>query len=162
MTRDEDNAVDGRFPPASQETWPMIVYDLECAGGHRFEGWFDSADAFEEQGRKGLVSCPLCNDTVVKRVMSPVAVRKSSAPAEGGPLPIDYRKLAREVLNYIQDKFENVGPRFTSEALKIHHGVAEHRNIRGSATEEEEKILKDEGVEYFKLPSPKVEDKEKN
>lgn len=140
----------------------MIVFDLECAGGHRFEGWFDSADAFEEQKKRGLVSCPLCNDTEVKRVLSPVAVRKSSPAAETGALAIDYRKLAREVLNYIHDKFENVGPRFATEALKIHHGVAEQRNIRGSATEEEEKILKEEGVEYFKLPAPKVEDKEKN
>ncbi|MBW1786247.1 MAG: DUF1178 family protein, partial [Deltaproteobacteria bacterium] len=23
----------------------MIVFDLECAGGHSFEGWFDSAEA---------------------------------------------------------------------------------------------------------------------
>jgi len=42
----------------------------------------------------------------------------------------------------------------------MHYGVSEPRNIRGVATEEEEKMLKDEGVEFFKIPIiPKKEEK---
>jgi hypothetical protein len=140
----------------------MIVFDLKCVKGHVFEGWFDSAEAFEGQLAKGLVSCPVCSHTNVRRVMSPVAVKKS-VPRPEGPVPdIDYRRLAREVVNYIRDNFEDVGPKFASEALKIHHGVTERRNIKGVASDEEEKILKEEGVEFFKLPIPKVDDKKKN
>ena len=29
----------------------MIVYDLSCDQGHRFEGWFGSSDDFAEQSR---------------------------------------------------------------------------------------------------------------
>ena len=140
----------------------MIVFDLECLLGHAFEGWFDSAEAFEEQADKGFVSCPVCGHTSVRRVMSPVAVKKSASKPERPEAAIDYRRLAREVVNYIRDHFEDVGPKFATEALKIHHGAAERRNIKGVASDAEEKLLKDEGVEFFKLPAPKTDDEKKN
>ncbi|QYU69050.1 DUF1178 family protein [Leptolyngbya sp. 15MV] len=34
----------------------MIVYDLSCAEGHRFEGWFASSDDFAAQQAGGLVA----------------------------------------------------------------------------------------------------------
>lgn len=138
----------------------MIVFDLECSRGHLFEGWFESLETFEEQNIKGLVSCPVCNDTDVRRVMSPVALRKSNPIDNQESVPIDYQKLAKEVVNYIHNNFEDVGPGFAAEALKIHYGVSEKRNIRGSATSEEEKTLKDEGIDFFKLPLPRTDDDE--
>jgi hypothetical protein len=140
----------------------MIVFDLECSNGHTFEGWFDSMDSFEDQSKRDLVACPYCEDTAVKKVLSPVAVKKSSS---SGRLPqpgIDYKRLAREVVEYVHRNFEDVGTRFTSEALKMHYGVTEKRNIRGAATDEEEKTLKEEGVEFFKLPLPKSEPEKEN
>ena len=139
----------------------MIVFDLECSRGHVFEGWFDSLESFEGQNSKGLVSCPVCNDTDIKKVISPIAVRKShSANKQAAPGPIDYQRLAKEVVDYIQNNFEDVGPKFSSEALKMHYGVADKRNIRGSATAEEEKTLKEEGIEFFKVPIPKTDEDE--
>ncbi len=140
----------------------MIVFDLECSRGHRFEGWFDSIESFEEQNARQLVSCPSCDDTEIRRVMSPVAVRTSGADAVSQDKEIDYQRLAREVVHYIQNHFEDVGPRFAAEALKMHYGVADKRNIRGSATAEEEKTLKDEGVEFIKLPLPKKDEDKQN
>ena len=144
----------------------MIVFDLECSRGHRFEGWFDSIDAFDEQNSQGLVSCPMCGDTQVRRVLSPVAPKKgANTPRktdEGTSNEIDYKRLAQEVVRYVKENFEDVGPKFAAEALKMHYGVTEPKNIRGSATEEEEKILKDEGIEFFKIPFPKKDDKKTN
>jgi hypothetical protein len=140
----------------------MIVFDLECSSGHRFEGWFDSLESFEAQNRNNLVRCPACDDSDIKRVMSPVAVKKSSTASQSTPGSIDYRRLAREVVEYIQHNFEDVGHRFPSEALKMHYGVAERRSIRGSATEEEEKTLKEEGIEFFKIPMPKTDEEKEN
>ena len=144
----------------------MIVFDLECSQGHTFEGWFDSSEAFDEQRRQGLVSCPVCGDIDVRRVLSPVAlkrgVREEPRQVEGPSEDINYRKLAQEVVRYVQENFEDVGPKFAVEALKMHYGVSEPRNIRGSATEEEEKVLKDEGIEFFKIPFPKKDDKKAN
>ena len=141
----------------------MIAFDLECSMGHFFEGWFQSIESFEEQKIKKLVSCPVCNDTDVRRVLSPVALKTSSPKREAESVgPIDYQKLAKEVVEYINKSFENVGSDFAKEALKMHYAVTEKRNIRGSATEEEEKLLKDEGIEFFKIPTPKSDDDKKD
>ena len=58
-----------------------------------------------------------------------------------------------EMVNYIQSEFEDMGPDFTKEALKIHYGASEARNIRGTATKDEEKILEEEGVPFVKFSS---------
>ena len=136
----------------------MIAFDLECSNGHTFEGWFKDGEAFEEQCAEGLISCPTCNDTNVRRILSPVAIRSSSRSPVQANTGIDYERLAREVVNYINRNFDNVGPDFAKEALKIHYGVTEKRNIRGVATDEEEKTLQEEGVEFFKLPKATSEE----
>jgi len=141
----------------------MIAFDLECSQGHIFEGWFNNTQSFEEQDAKRLVSCPYCNDTSIKKVISPVAMKTSSPPDEKKEgKPIDYGRLAKEVVEYINKNFEDLGPDFTKEALKMHYGVAEKRNIKGSATAEEEKTLKGEGIHFFKIPMPKIDDNKKN
>jgi hypothetical protein len=138
----------------------VIAFDLECSQEHVFECWFDSIQSFEEQQERGIVSCPYCNDSNIRRVISPVAVRKSNPERHTPPGPIDYQRLAKEVVDYIDKNFEDIGTNFYAEALKIHYGVAEKRNIKGSATFDEEKILEEEGVEFFKLPLPKKDDDE--
>ena len=140
----------------------MIVFDLECSQGHVFEGWFDSLESFEGQNLKDLVNCPSCNDSQIKRIMSPVAVKKSHSENRKVAEPIDYKKLAKEVVHYIKNNFEDVGSNFAGEALKIHYGVSEKRNIRGSANSEEEKTLNEEGIEFFKLHLPKTDEDKKN
>ncbi len=136
----------------------MISFDLECSMGHSFEGWFDSLEAFEEQIEKKLVSCPICNETEIKRIFSPVAFKSSKNKKPMLPDNFDYKRLAETVITYIHEHSDNVGTKFTTEALKMHYGVTESRSILGSATDEEEKILKKEGIEFFKLPSPEKKD----
>jgi hypothetical protein len=140
----------------------MIVFDMACSQGHIFEGWFESPKSFEKQNSKNLVSCPYCDDTDIRRVLSPVAVKKSGTETQTAPAPIDYRKLAKEVINYINKNSEDVGPKFAAEALKIHYGVGEKRNIRGTATLDEENTLKEEGIDFFKFPLPKTDDDKTN
>jgi len=140
----------------------MIVFDLECSKGHIFEGWFDSLEAFEEQHTKKMVRCPNCDDSNINRIITPVAVKKSHSENYSAQVPIDYHRLAKEVVDYVQKNSEDVGPKFAAEALKIHYGVTEKRNIRGSATSEEEKTLKEEGVDFFKIPLPKTDEEKKN
>lgn len=136
----------------------MIVFDLECPNGHLFEGWFDSLESFERQNEQNLVRCPYCDDADIRKVMSPVAIKRPHAEKTAPQGPIDYQKLAKEVVKYIHNNFEDVGPKFAAEAFRIHYGVSERRNIRGSATSEEEKSLKDEGIEFFKIPVPATKD----
>jgi hypothetical protein len=131
----------------------MIAYDLKCARGHVFEGWFDDDTAFLTQQQQGLVNCPICNDADVVRIPSTFAIRPAGGSASG-----DHAALAavgRHIAAYIRDHFDDVGCAFAKEALKIHYGVTEPRNIRGSSTPQEEKTLRDEGVAFLKIPLPR-------
>lgn len=57
----------------------MIHYQLRCAGGHDFDGWFADSAAFDSQARAGFVECPTCGGTDVgKRLMAPAIPRKGS------------------------------------------------------------------------------------
>ncbi|MGF2075719.1 DUF1178 family protein, partial [Enterococcus casseliflavus] len=61
------------------------VYDLECGSGHRFEGWFASADDFTGQSGKGYVSCPQCGVQQIRRV--PSVTRFNSGAIESQEKP---------------------------------------------------------------------------
>lgn len=140
----------------------MIVYDLQCLKGHRFEGWFDDAKAFEKQQKQGLVACPVCNDTEVTRLPSTFAIKGIKSGSSQPPKlrsPAEAEVMARAVMNYVEKNFDNVGTEFANEALKIHYGVTEPRNIRGVSTAIEEETLRQEGVEFFKFPTTGADDK---
>ena len=132
----------------------MIAYDLQCVNGHSFEGWFEDEKAYLNQKKKELVACPLCDDTAVSRIPSAFAI-KSSSYGSGSKLPTEaLANIGSQVAEYVEKHFDNVGSDFAKEALKMHFGVSEPRNIRGTSTQEEEKTLKEEGIEFYKIPLP--------
>jgi|APTNR8051073442_1049403.scaffolds.fasta_scaffold32546_2 hypothetical protein len=60
----------------------MILFDLICSDGHRFEAWFRSGEAFDEQQQERAIECPICSDRAVgKAPMAPRVARGLSAPA---------------------------------------------------------------------------------
>lgn len=133
----------------------MVVYDLECLNGHTFEGWFDDKQDLERQQEQGLLTCPVCDTTSVNRKVHPIAIRKSTASdsqkmLQAGQAAI--MELTEKVADYVEKNFEDVGSSFSKEALKMHYGVEEYRNIRGTTTHEEDKVLEKEGVPVFKVP----------
>ena len=65
---------------------------------------------------------------------------------------IDPHQALQLVHDFLDKHFEDVGTEFYKEALKIHYGETEKRNIKGTATTEEEVILKEEGVPFLKIP----------
>jgi hypothetical protein len=48
----------------------MKVLDLQCRQGHRFEGWFGSQADYDAQRDRGLVTCPVCNDSEITKMLS--------------------------------------------------------------------------------------------
>ena len=135
----------------------MIVFDLACACGYQFEGWFQGHDDYEKQCRSGLLVCPVCNGRDIRKILSPVTVRSSRGiyMPEGAPDNSEDKvalELLRGLQNYVKKNFEDVGAKLAEEVLKIHYGVEKPRNIRGVATEQEEKMLAEEGIELTKIP----------
>jgi hypothetical protein len=142
----------------------MIIYDLVCPRQHRFEGWFDNLDDYEQQFAAGLLSCPMCGAEGVHKL--PTASRINNRSAEDGGKAADnggaLRELLRHVHDYVDRNFEDVGNRFAKEALRIHRGDAEPRNIRGQARAEEVKALDEAGVETAALPPRPVDEDKLN
>ena len=57
----------------------MIVFDLKCDNEHKFEAWFQSSSAYEEQRNRGIVECPFCGSVAVsKAIMAPNVGVKSN------------------------------------------------------------------------------------
>ncbi len=128
----------------------MLVLNLACALDHGFEGWFGSADDFESQRERGLVSCPICANVEIKRMPSAPRLNVRSAIE---PVPAaDLRAQMMQAVQQIISKTEDVGPRFAEEARRIHHGEAPERAIRGQASAEETRELVDEGIPVLPLP----------
>jgi hypothetical protein len=137
----------------------MIVFDLLCAQGHAFEGWFASGAEFDRQKEAQLVTCPVCDGSDVERRPS-AKVRVAKAPqvapapvpaAQGDAIagiPPELLAKLREVVRTAED----VGERFPEEARKIHYDEAPARSIRGQASREEAQELADEGIEFSPLP----------
>lgn len=138
----------------------MIIFDMTCGCGYQFEAWFQGHDDYEQQKEEGLLQCPRCAGTAVHKILSPVAVRSSwppSLPAAGAESTPDSEgakalALLRGLKKYVETNFEDVGVKLAEEALKIHYGVTEARNLRGVVTPQEEKTLAREGVELLKVP----------
>jgi hypothetical protein len=132
----------------------MIVYDLQCEQGHIFEGWFEDSRTFESQKKKKLISCPFCNNTSIIKVPTTFGIKSSGNDQNVPDKQAELKKIANKLTEFIENNFDNVGTNFATEALKIHYGVSEPRNIRGVSTTQEEKTLKEEGIQYFKVPFP--------
>jgi hypothetical protein len=136
----------------------MIAYDLQCVNGHSFEGWFEDRKAYKTQKKKALIACPVCNSTSIARVPSTFAIKLSNPSKEVSDQQADLESISKNIVDFVENNFDDVGSDFAKEALKMHYGVAKARNIRGVSTKEEEKTLREEGVQFIKVPMPEVPD----
>jgi hypothetical protein len=150
----------------------MKVLNLQCAHQHGFEGWFGSEEDFTSQLARGLVSCPLCGDAQIQKMLSaprlnlragredksPLASTEAHNPVEVGlpasnsPMQSQWLKAMRQALAHTED----VGERFADQARAMHHGELEQRNIRGRTSPEVAMELIEEGIEVMPLPSMPV------
>lgn len=145
----------------------MIVFDLLCGGGHRFEGWFGSAADFSAQKERHQLSCPSCGSSDIERVPSASRVNLGAAepklpakppartPEMEGKDPFAIAQmLYSRLLDELLTKTEDVGKEFPAEARRIFYKEAPSRAIRGEATAEEHDELLDEGIPVARLPVP--------
>ncbi len=154
----------------------MIVFDLSCDSGHRFEGWFGSSSDFAEQQEAGLVACPECGSAVVSKApMAPAVPAKGNsqvtapiaeAPAkhDSGEHQVSSRPMPKEVkeaLSALADAQATalkqstwVGDKFAEHSRAMHYGEKDEKPIHGRASAEEAKGLIDEGISVAPLPFP--------
>lgn len=134
----------------------MIVYSLQCEGGHAFEGWFRDSRAFDEQAAEGKLVCPVCDARkVTKAPMAPAIASAASGVVGGRSAPDEMRKMRQFMTGlrkYVESHADYVGPQFPEEARKIHYGEVEERQIYGEASLKDVRELLEEGVDIAPLP----------
>ena len=149
----------------------MIVFDLLCTAGHRFEGWFNSAADFTSQRQRRLLSCPTCGSAHVERIPSASRFNLGAQPPKEPPQPQPAKTpdmegkdpfaiaqiLYSRMLDELLTRSEDVGKEFPAEARKIFYKEAPARAIRGEATQEEHDELVDEGIPVARFPVPRGE-----
>ncbi len=163
----------------------MISYDLQCAIGHKFEGWFGSSADFEKQKQSGFLDCPACGSTeVVKCLSAPNIGRKANqaesiAPLQGevttAPEPATLTN-APEIPAAMQEAIDKVaqiqaeslkestwvGRKFADEARAIHYGETDDRVIHGETSSDEAEALAEEGIRVMPLLFPVIPPEAKN
>jgi hypothetical protein len=142
----------------------MMIFDLRCASGHVFEGWFGSSADYEAQREGGLVACPICGSAEVEK--APMAPRLAgNAEAAEQPSPQAMKEMLAEMAGLqkkLLEKSDNVGDRFPDEARAIHLGEADARAIHGRATRADAAELIEDGVPVSPLLFPVAEPGEEN
>jgi hypothetical protein len=140
----------------------VIVFELICTDRHRFEGWFASPDDFEGQRARGLLSCPVCSDSGIEKLLTAKIGRPEAEPSrENAKPPVAPAARPRNLHEFIDAillNTENVGEDFPAEARRMHRKQVPERNIRGMATGEETRELLEEGIAVMPLPIPPRKD----
>lgn len=153
----------------------MIVFDLSCEHGHRFEGWFGSSDDFAGQQARGLMSCPFCGSAAVSKApMAPAVPAKGNATRNDSglgaaaqvqalanrPMPPEVGEALARLAKAQKKALENstwVGEKFAEQSRAMHYGEVDEKPIHGQASPEEAKGLIDEGIAIAPLPFPVAE-----
>lgn len=129
----------------------MIIYDLVCTDGHRFEGWFSQPGDFRTQQDQGLLNCPQCGSREISKLPTASRIR-TQRRQKAREEETETATVLEKLQSTIDERFEDVGDRFPEEARRIHYGETEPRDIRGTATADEARELLDEGVAVVAVP----------
>ena len=141
----------------------MIKYKLFCKNcDHKFDSWFASSTEYERLKKKKLLTCHQCySSKVEKTIMAPQLINRKSKIDE----KINFNKfneVKKTIINYqkfIRDNFKYVGDNFAFEARSIHYNNKnKSKGIYGSASKEDLKELREEGIEAQMIPW--IDDKE--
>ena len=142
----------------------MILFDLQCEKGHKFECWFASSANYQEQLKNKMIVCPYCNSTKIRKsLMAPNINTKSTFKnsKNNNKQKIAQNNLQNQIKKfkkYIEKNTDNVGKNFAEEARKIYYGETKSRPIRGESTEKEAQELAEEGIPFSQLPWQSKED----
>ena len=133
----------------------MIKYRLICKDCKTtFDSWFSSSTEYERLKKKKFINCHICNSlSVEKSLMSPsVLMLKNDSKIDN---KIQKYKKTKEVMlkyqEFIKKNFEYVGENFVYEARSAHYKNTS-KGIYGTATKEDLKELKEEGIESKIIP----------
>ena len=141
----------------------MIKYKLICNDCNiKFDSWFASSIEYEKLKKRKFLTCHSCNSLKVEKTLMTPQLINSKTKSETKLDPVKYQRIKKTIKNYqkfIKDNFQYVGGNFAYEARSIHYNSKKKsKGIYGSASAQDLKDLKDEGIEAQMIPW--IEDKD--
>ena len=135
----------------------MIKYKLICKNCNlSFDSWFLSSQEYEKLKKRKFLSCHNCNSKKIeKTLMAPKLMNKSSIKNsnQNKSNSLEISKKIKEYQKFIKKNFEYVGKNFAYEARSIHYeNKKKDKGIYGTASSDEIKDLKEEGIETEIIP----------
>ena len=135
----------------------MIKYKLICRECDlSFDSWFASSKEYEKLKKRKLLNCHKCNSKKVeKNLMAPKILNNSSEERviKKDPRVVKINKKIKDYQKFIKDNFKYVGENFAYEARSIHYSNNKKKEgIFGTASHDEIKELKEEGIETQTIP----------
>jgi hypothetical protein len=135
----------------------MIKYRLVCKNCETiFDSWFSSSKKYERLKKKNFINCHICNSlSVEKSLMTPsVLTLKNNSKVDD---QIQEHKIIKETISkyqeFVKKNFDYVGENFAYEARSAHYENKKNsKGIYGTATKEDLKELKEEGIETELMP----------
>ena len=133
----------------------MKVLNLCCAHDHHFEGWFGSEADYISQHERGLIACPMCADTAIKRLPSAPSIHTSSSRQASQRDAAERESASREVVPVSQQgkpdgssgnavaPFQNTSVQITQQAAwmrAVQHVMAHTDDVGKRFAEEARRI----------------------
>ena len=139
----------------------MIKYNLICKKCNlSFDSWFASSGEYEKLKKKNFLSCHNCTSSQVeKNLMAPKLMSQKLNDKNQNKIQKtnNIKDKIKEYQKFIKDNFKYVGENFAYEARSIHYNDKKEKNIYGTASKEDLKELREEGIDAQLIPW--IEDK---
>tara|TARA_B100001121_G_scaffold309871_1_gene338319 strand:- start:721 stop:1149 length:429 start_codon:yes stop_codon:yes gene_type:complete len=135
----------------------MIKYCLICKNCDlTFESWFASSKEYEKLKKKNFLSCHNCSSkNVEKSLMAPNLINNKTSIKANKEFK-KYNQIKKKIFEYqkfIKDNLKYVGDNFAHEARTIHYnGKKQNKGIYGTASNQDLKELKEEGIDAQIIP----------
>ena len=141
----------------------MIKYRLICKDCNtKFDSWFASSNEYERLKKRNFLTCHRCNSLKVEKTLMSPQLINTKLKSEIKFDTAKYSKIKKTIKNYqkfIKNNFQYVGDNFAHEARSIHYNdKKKSKGIYGSASNQELKELKEEGIDTQVIPW--IEDKD--
>ena len=135
----------------------MIKYKLICKNCDLcFDSWFASSQEYENLKKKKYLNCHRCNSKKIEKTLMAPRLNNKNKNKEVLYNSDKFKKInksIREFQKFVKENFEYVGKNFSYEARSIYYDKKKRKKgIYGTATNQELKDLKEEGIETQTIP----------
>lgn len=121
-----------------------------------FDSWFSTSKEYERLKKKRFLNCHICNSSNIEKTLMSPSILNSKNNVKTKILNKKYKQAKETIAEYqkfVKDNFDYVGENFAHEARSIHYkNKKSSKGIYGTATKEDLKALKEEGIITETLP----------